>query len=395
MKKMFRTLSLFAACAVCALGMAAFAACGGTGDDTVIDNTVIDDTVIDDTDTTVAKTLVGSYNSSTVTFYSAYPSYTYKQLTFSVESLNVYDDDSYDLIVTDKSASGELSFDASNTGDTDISGTNDRGCAITYYYGTCTTEEEEGLITIALSSPDRVVYTATATASGASATFYDTAAWTDDMTSAYGDSADAYLSATAFADTTVLVDGTTWGFDYIDVSGAGESKSASAGTSDGLVGSYNSSTMTFYSAYPSYTYKQLTFSVESLNVYEDGTYSMIVTDKTASGELSFDASNTGDTDISGTNDRGCAITYYYGTCTTEEEEGLITASLSAPTRVVYTATATASGASATFYDTDNWTDDMTSAYGDSADAYLSAMAFSATSVLIDGTTWGFDFLSLS
>ena len=38
---------------------------------------------------------------------------------------------------------------------------------------------------------------------------------------------------------------------------------------------------------------------------------------------------------------------------------------------------------------------MTSAYGDGADAYLSATAFSATSVLVDGTTWGFDYLSLT
>ena len=284
MKKKFRALALLAACVACAVGIASFAGCGGGSedDDTGTGSTSASsgtETGSTGDDTSAAKTLIGSYNSSTMTFYSVYPTYTYKQLTFSVESLNVYDDGTYSMIVTDKTASGELSFDASNTGDTDISGTNDRGCAITYYYGGCSYEEEEGLITVGLSSPDRIVYTATATASGDSATFYDTADWTDDMTSAYGDGADAYLSATAFADTEVLVDGTTWGFDYIDVSGAGESKTASAGTSDGLIGSYNSSTMTFYSVYPTYTYKQLTFSVESLNVYDDGTYSMIATDQ--------------------------------------------------------------------------------------------------------------------
>lgn len=163
--------------------------------------------------------LVASYNSSSYTFMTAYPAYTFKQLTTNVQNINVYDDDTYLLVVTSKSLSGDLKFDPSNSGD-QVAQANNQGCKITHYYGAYEKTEEDGMITLKLKKPTRVVYTATASAMAGSAVYYDTANWTDAM-SGEGENAktaEQYLASMAFADVECVVDGATFGFDYIDVS---------------------------------------------------------------------------------------------------------------------------------------------------------------------------------
>ena len=68
-------------------------------------------------ETQKAADLVASYNSSSYTFMTAFPDFTFKQLTSNVQNINVYDDNTYMLMVTTKSLSGDLKFDPSNTGD--------------------------------------------------------------------------------------------------------------------------------------------------------------------------------------------------------------------------------------------------------------------------------------
>lgn len=170
-------------------------------------------------ETEKAADLVASYNSSSYTFMTAFPNYTFKQLTTNVQNINVYDDNTYMLMVTTKSLSGDLKFDPSNSGD-QVASANDRGCTITHYYGAYEKTEEDGMITLKLKKPTRVVYTATASATASAAVYYDTANWTDAM-SGEGESAktaEQYLASMAFADTECVVNGATFGFDYIDVS---------------------------------------------------------------------------------------------------------------------------------------------------------------------------------
>ena len=187
---------LLAAAAVCAAVMA-FTACGG------------------------APALTATYGSSSHTFMSAYPGYTFKQLTTIVQTINVYDDGTYMLVQNSRSLSGELSFDPSNSGDMDISGVSDRGYETKIFYGTYTSAEEEGMITLTISAPTGAVYVSSGGAMGGG--YYTTYAWTDEMSAAAGGengamTAEQYLESVSYGEKSIIVDTSTMSFTYVDLS---------------------------------------------------------------------------------------------------------------------------------------------------------------------------------
>lgn len=163
-------------------------------------------------------TLTGSYGSGSYSFMSAYPGFTFKQLTAKTQTLNTYDDNSYELTVTEKNLSGDLSFDASNSGDMSTTGTNDRGQVVTTYYGTYTSSVEEGMMSVVISKPTKVVRIASGNLTGG-AGYYNSAAWTDAMGEKFqvdnvNGTAEQFLASLAFTQTTIVVDLSTYGFNY-------------------------------------------------------------------------------------------------------------------------------------------------------------------------------------
>lgn len=187
---------LLAAAAVCAAVMA-FTACGG------------------------APALTATYGSSSHTFMSAYPGYTFKQLTTIVQTINVYDDGTYMLVQNSRSLSGSLAFDPSNTGDTDISGVSDRGYETKIFYGTYTSAEEDGMITLTISAPTGAVYVSSGGTMGGG--YYTTYAWTDEMSAAAGGedgamTAEQYLESVSYGEKSIIVDTSTMSFTYVNLS---------------------------------------------------------------------------------------------------------------------------------------------------------------------------------
>lgn len=187
---------LLAAAAVCAAVMA-FTACGG------------------------APALTATYGSSSHTFMSFYPGHTFKRLTTIVQTINVYDDGTYMLVQNSRSLSGSLAFDPSNSGDTDISGVSNRGYETKIFYGTYTSAEEEGMITLTISAPTGAVYVSSGGAMGGG--YYTTYAWTDKMSAAAGGengamTAEQYLESVSYGEKSIIVDTSTMSFTYVDLS---------------------------------------------------------------------------------------------------------------------------------------------------------------------------------
>jgi len=166
-----------------------------------------------------AVSMTGMYGSGSYSFMSAYPGYTFKQVTTSVQTLTTYDDGTYVLTVTTKNLSGDLSFDPENKGDTATTGTNDRGQTVTNYYGTFTSTEAEGVLTVVLATPTAVTYIGSGNLTGG-AGYYNTNAWTEAMAGEDALTAEAYLAKLAFAQTTVVIDTTTNGFTYLTLTPA-------------------------------------------------------------------------------------------------------------------------------------------------------------------------------
>jgi hypothetical protein len=166
-----------------------------------------------------------------------------------------------------------------------------------------------------------------------------------------------------------------------------------------LSGSYNSeSHIDFFTAYPGYTYRQATFTVQNLETYDDGTYILTVVAPTFSGGLTFDPLGTGDTHYSAT-DRGNLAAKYYGTFTSSDEGGLLLTVLAKPTRVTYNYRGTST--TAYFADTANWTEAMgiavvaEGATPATASEYLAKMAFAEVTLLIDPVLLNFEYANLA
>lgn len=158
--------------------------------------------------------VTGVYGSGSFSFFSAYPGYTYKQLTTSTQTLTTYSNNRYELTVTSKNMSGNLSFDPEDNGNMDTSGVNDRGQTVVVYCGTYTLSEEEGILTLSLAKPDGYISVTTGNSTSGVA-YYNTDAWTESMSSAAGKTAEEYLVTVAFSPVEIIVDLSTYGFDFV------------------------------------------------------------------------------------------------------------------------------------------------------------------------------------
>ena len=161
------------------------------------------------------KTLNGYYTSTqNVTFISAYPQYTFKQATFSVQTLETYADGTYCLTAVDSNFSGTLTFADDGTHE-EIP----RGVNSTKYFGTFTSTEQSGLLTVTLSAPTSVAVASNYSVGDTVLGYLNTAAWTDEMGTLVGGengamSAADYLASVAFGESSIIIDTATDTFDY-------------------------------------------------------------------------------------------------------------------------------------------------------------------------------------
>lgn len=161
------------------------------------------------------KTLNGYYTSTqNVAFMSAFPQYTFKQATFSVQTLETYADGTYCLTAVDSNFSGALLFSDEGTHEEVPRGVNS-----TKYFGTFTSKEESGLLTVTLSAPTSVAVASNYSVGEAVLGYLNTAAWTDEMGALVGGengamSAEDYLASVAFSEVSVIIDTATDTFDY-------------------------------------------------------------------------------------------------------------------------------------------------------------------------------------
>ena len=163
--------------------------------------------------------LVGSYSTGSLKFQSQYPAFTVKFLSVRVQGVSLYDDNTYVFTESMQILNGSLSFDPSNTGDADISDTSLNGSSNAYYYGEYTSTEEEGILTVTMKAPTRIVLSRTDSYL-AKAGFFDTANWTETMGTLAGSeeepaTAEKFLADNGYEETTFTIDETTYSFNYI------------------------------------------------------------------------------------------------------------------------------------------------------------------------------------
>jgi len=126
-----------------------------------------------------AKLVQGYSSPAQFKYQNMRPTYNYYTTTFSFESLDLYDDGTYQLNNISMTFSGIVLPEEGSDG----SG-NERENTVTRYYGTYSSEVDDldaDTTHISLSVPDRVVVF------GDASVFYDTANWTDKMSAKAGE----------------------------------------------------------------------------------------------------------------------------------------------------------------------------------------------------------------
>lgn len=146
-------------------------------------------------------TVTGEYVSSKneYTYANFRPDNNFYYLTVTSANLKIYDNSTYVYFVhTSTTSNINTGADVASDKYTANSG----GYTITYYYGTYTAEVEEGLSTLTLAKPTRVVYSSSGNVMTGAA-YYDTANWTEAMGEAYkGDAAEAATADKYLSDKT-------------------------------------------------------------------------------------------------------------------------------------------------------------------------------------------------
>ncbi|MBR1847213.1 MAG: hypothetical protein IJ787_05815 [Bacilli bacterium] len=249
--------------------------------------------------------LTAVYGATSYRFMSAYPGYTFKQVTFLAEKIELYSDNTYVFTMDAKNLSGALTFDPEDSGDQNAV-CNDRGQTVTAYYGTYSATEEEGIITVTCAAPNKGYTLATGNVTSGAGTLE---------------------GASKVKGFELSVDAETRAFDYLAPEADGEDK---LGVPTDLV-AYGSGSYRFMSAYPGYTFKQVTGITETVVLGKDKTYTLTVMSKNLSGALTFDPEDSGDQNAV-CNDRGASYLVYYGSYTEETEEGIKTLNLAAPSK---------------------------------------------------------------
>lgn len=132
--------------------------------------------------------------------------------------------------------------------------------------------------------------------------------------------------------------------------------------------------MAFVSAYPQYTFKMATFGIQTLELYDDGTYRLIDTENSFSGGLIFADDGTYEAIP-----RGGDVYVYTGTYEAISDSGLLMVTLSAPTGLEVTSSNSIETKSAT-------------AEGTDLETLLAKFGFADTDIMIDEATGVFDFI---
>ena len=125
----------------------------------------------------------------------------------------------------------------------------------------------------------------------------------------------------------------------------------------------------FVSAYPQYT-----FGIQTLELYDDGTYRLIDTENSFSGGLIFADDGTYEAIP-----RGGDVYVYTGTYEAISDSGLLMVTLSAPTGLEVTSSNSIETKSAT-------------AEGTDLETLLAKFGFADTDIMIDEATGVFDFI---
>ena len=312
-----------------------------------------------------AANLVQAFSSPAVFAYNNMrPAYNYYTTTFAFETLDLYDDNTYQFNIVSMTFSGVVLPEEGNDG----SG-NERENSVTRYYGTYTAEEDEldeDILNIELASPGRVVVFNDASE------FYDTANWTATMSKKAGTtysydenyqriavegekSALEYLKENVFTSLSLAAVTNESKIDFEEIELGNDN--AKLGTySDGLNGGYSSPAVFAYNNNrPTYNYYTTTFAMQTLETYADGKYIFNQYSSTFSGVVLPEEGSDG----SG-NERENSQISSYGTYTSEVDdldEDTTHISLSASTRLVVRNDASE------YYDTANWTAAMSKKAG--------------------------------
>ena len=130
----------------------------------------------------------------------------------------------------------------------------------------------------------------------------------------------------------------------------------------------------FMSAFPQYTFKMATFGIQTLELYDDGTYRLIDTENSFSGSLTFADDGTYEVVP-----RGGDVYVYTGTYDAISDSGLLMVTLSAPTGLEVASSNSIEAKSAT-------------AEGTELETLLAKFGFADTDIMIDEATGVFDFI---
>lgn len=179
------------------------------------------------------------------------------------------------------------------------------------------------------------------------------------------------------------------------LTGCGETSSEAK-----LTGSYLSpSNMVYSNMRPTYNYYTLTFSMQNLKTFDDGTYELSEISQCYSALILPESGSAANG-----NERENKITTYYGTFTSETnalDSDMLTIKLSEPTRIIDTVDASY------YFDTANWTQAMsevkittnpltgeTKSYAD-GETYLSEKKFSEATFNATISTSAIEYVSLT
>ncbi len=346
------------------------------------------------------KSLIASYSSpANLAYMNMRPTYNYYITTYSFETLNLYDDNTYSLTYSSTCYSGIVMSEEGS----EVSGS-ERENSVQIFYGNYSSSVnalDEDCWDVSLEVANRAVVNSDTTY------FADTAQWNDTMATNTGyETAAEYLASVAFEATTLLVSNTTYSFDYFDIrpliytydddgnltgyySESPEIGEVSTDT-QGLVCAYVSpGSISYMNMRPSYNYYMLSMAQEQILLYEDGSYELNHFASTFSGvTLSEEGS-----EASGSERINYGETYYgeYTSSVNALDEDSLDITLGAPSKY------TISYNQIYYLDTENWTDSMTTAVStdettyDGA-SYLAAVSlYSEASILASSTTNSFDY----
>ena len=315
----------------------------------------------------VAKLSYGLSSPAEFSYHNMRPQYNYYLTTFSFQTLDLFDDGTYQLNDILMTFSAVVLPEEGQDGQG-----NERDNVVSRFYGKYTSapdDLDDTILNISLDTPDRLVVFSDSSA------FYDTANWTPEMAKLAGtttqyntdgstsvvegeESAIDFLKDHAFSPVVVSSVPSQGKADYAKLSvPEGGNQNAKLGTyKDGLKNGFSSpSSFAYHNMRPQYNYYLTTFSMQTLETYEDGKYIFNEYSSCFSAVVLPEEGQNGQG-----NERDNSHYSFYGTFTSQPDDlddSIVNYSLSESTRIVGRVDASV------FYDTENWTPEMSKKAG--------------------------------